>query len=233
MQSKIIVIEGTDCSGKATQVKLLKNKLEENGYQVFSFDFPHYQSPTGKIIGGPYLGKETICEGWFEEGAPKVDPIVSSMLYAMDRYYNMPMIEEKRKKGFIILLDRYTYSTMAHQGGKIENNSKRNEFYDLIYQLEFEMLKLPIPDIRIFLHMPYEAEKMLRNLRLEEILDQNETDERHLKNAEKAYIEIAEKYHFVTVKCTKKVKVEALNDIKTKEEIAHEIWDLIKQKIEK
>ena len=53
-----------------------------------------------------------------------MDPIVSSMLYAMDRYYNMPMIEEKRKKGFIILLDRYTYSTMAHQGGKILEKEK-------------------------------------------------------------------------------------------------------------
>ena len=231
MEGKIIVIEGTDCSGKATQAELLKEKLEKNGYKVFAFDFPHYKSPTGKIIGGPYLGKKSICEGWFPEGATKVDPIVSSMYYAIDRYYNFPLIEAKRKAGYFIILDRYTYSAMAHQGGKIIKKEKRNELYEWIEKLEFEMLKLPVPDIRIFLHMPLNAETILRQNRKEE-WDQNETDDIHLKNAENAYLELAEKYHFMTIECTKTKKIKDFKDIKTKEEISEEVWNVTKEELE-
>ena len=84
---KIILIEGTDCSGKETQSKMLIDALKEEGYQVESFDFPHYDSPTGRIIGGPYLGKKEICDGWFPEGAANVDAKVASLYYAADRRY--------------------------------------------------------------------------------------------------------------------------------------------------
>ena len=57
-RGKLIAIEGTDCSGKETQTNLLIKKLREEGVQVQNFSFPNYNSPTGKIIGGPYLGKE-------------------------------------------------------------------------------------------------------------------------------------------------------------------------------
>ena len=69
MKGKIIVIEGTDCSGKETQSKLLKDKLEKMGKKVIRFYFPYYESPTGKIIGGPYLGKPEICDSYFPEGS--------------------------------------------------------------------------------------------------------------------------------------------------------------------
>ena len=82
---KIILIEGTDCSGKETQSKLLTEKLKKLGYSATYFTFPNYDSPTGKIIGGPFLGKSYISEGYFPEGAPNVDPKVSSLYYAADR----------------------------------------------------------------------------------------------------------------------------------------------------
>ena len=65
MKNKIIVIEGTDCSGKQTQTQLLKQTLLDKGYRAFSFDFPNYESPTGKIIGGPYLGKKELGDSYF------------------------------------------------------------------------------------------------------------------------------------------------------------------------
>ena len=64
---KLIVIEGTDCSGKNTQSKLLKERLEKDGENVVIVSFPVYDSPTGKIVGGPYLGKPSISECWFKE----------------------------------------------------------------------------------------------------------------------------------------------------------------------
>ena len=88
MKGKLIVIEGTDCSGKETQTKLLLKKLNEKQIETKYFSYPNYASPTGKIIGGPYLGKKEIGEGWFKEGATLVDPYVASLYYAADRRYN-------------------------------------------------------------------------------------------------------------------------------------------------
>ena len=67
MRGKIIVIEGTECSGKDTQVHLLVQRLRKEGRKVEHFAFPMYDSPTGKIIGGPYMGKEYICPSYFKE----------------------------------------------------------------------------------------------------------------------------------------------------------------------
>ena len=92
METHLIVIEGTDCSGKETQSKALEEHLTSIGRKVKTFSFPMYDTPTGKIIGGPYLGKKQICEGWFPEGAPNVDAKVSSLLYALDRLYNMLLL---------------------------------------------------------------------------------------------------------------------------------------------
>ena len=76
MQGKIIVIEGTDCSGKETQSKLLEKRLNSIGKKCVRFDFPNYESPTGRIIGGAYLGRPEIGPSFFKEGAVNVDPHV-------------------------------------------------------------------------------------------------------------------------------------------------------------
>ena len=75
MSGKIIVIEGTDCSGKETQSNLLEKKLKKQGKKCVRFSFPDYNTPTGKIVGGPYLGKPEFGPSLFEEGAVNVDPL--------------------------------------------------------------------------------------------------------------------------------------------------------------
>lgn len=228
MKNKIIVIEGTDCSGKQTQTQLLKQTLLDKGYRAFSFDFPNYESPTGKIIGGPYLGKKELGDSYFPETAPNVDALTSSLFYATDRFYNFPKIKEKMEEGYLIILDRYTYSSMAHQGGKLTTVEERNDFYEWIEKLEFEMLKLPIPSIRLFLHMPFEAEIILRQKKMD--LDDNEKNNNHLIQAEKAYLEIAKKYQFHTIEC---LKDKQTCTIKSKDEIAQEIWNFVQTHIQK
>ena len=93
MRGKIIVIEGTDCSGKETQSILLEKRLKEKGKKCVRFGFPMYDTPTGKIVGGPYLGNPEISAGFFPEGADQVDPHIASLYYAADRKYNMSKIE--------------------------------------------------------------------------------------------------------------------------------------------
>lgn len=224
MKGKLIVIEGTDCSGKETQSNLLIEKLKKENIRIEKFSFPNYNSPTGKIIGGPYLGKSYICEGWFEEGAPNVDPKVSALYYAADRLYNIDKIKFLLENGVNVILDRYVFSNMAHQGGKIENEKERNEMYEWLENLEFNLLNLPRPEIGLFLHMPFECSLELKKNREEE-LDQNEKDKNHLINAENAYKEVAKKYDFYTIECNEGSR------IKTIEEINKDLYNYVISKI--
>lgn len=212
MKGKLIVIEGTDCSGKETQSNLLMAKMKEQGIRVEKFSFPNYNSPTGKVIGGPYLGKDYICDGWFSEGAANVDPKVASLYYAADRKYNIHKILWLIDQGVHVLLDRYVYSNMAHQAGKISDFQERVAMYEWLETLEFQLLELPKPDIAVFLHLPYEHSLQLKSGR-EEKLDQLERDENNMRNAEQAYIEIADMYHFKTIECFDGDEIRTIDDI--------------------
>ena len=102
---KLIWIEGTDCSGKETQSKLLKNKIEKDKKTCVYFSFPNYDSPTGKIVGGPYLGKEEISHSYFSEGAVNVNPKVASLYFAANRLYNLETLKKLLKDKVMWIID--------------------------------------------------------------------------------------------------------------------------------
>ncbi len=216
---KFIVIEGTDCSGKETQSKLIVDKLNEMGKKAIRITFPNYDSPTGKIIGGPYLGKEEISKCWFPEGAVNVDPKVACLYYAADRKYNEGEIKKYLDDDYYVICDRYISSNMAHQGSKIEDADERFLMYQWIDKLEYWLLKLPKPDTTFFLHVPYEFAVELKKNRIS--LDEHEKSEKHLKNSEIAYVELSELYHWHHINCIKNKKIRTIEDIN--EEIMKEI----------
>ncbi len=224
MRGKIIVIEGTDCSGKETQSKLLEKKLKQEQIKCIRFEFPNYSSPTGRIVGGAYLGKPEISESFFKEGATNVDPHIACLYYAADRKYNIGEIEKYLNEGYNVIIDRYTTSNMAHQGGKIHDKDERFNMYEWIDKLEFWLLKLPKPDKTVFLHMPYEYALKLQKNR--DNLDEHEKSPEHLKNAEEAYVELSELYNWDKIECVKD------NQIKSIEDINEEIYDKIKEVFE-
>lgn len=226
MQGKIIVIEGTDCSGKETQAKKLKERLEKEGYKVFEFSFPQYETPTGRIVGGPYLGKSYICNSWFPEGAPNVDALVSTCYYAADRRYHLPTILKHLSAGEIVILDRYTTSNMAFQGSKLKTKKERLAIFKKIATLEYDIMELPRPDATIFLYLPYEYSKILGKNRTE-ALDDNERDENLLRNAEDTYFELSDLYNFEKVDCFNE------NGIKSIAEIHEEVYTRVKKILEK
>lgn len=212
MKGKLIVIEGTDCSGKETQTKLLCEKLKKDNIPVFYMSFPRYDTPTGKIIGGPVLGKPAICDSYFGDKAATIPGKVASLYYAADRLYNIEQIKTNLDFGVTVILDRYTISNMAFQGSKFGTAKKRKEMFKFIETLEYDFLGLPRPDKVVFLHMPYLEAKNLKEKR-EEKLDRVEMDETYLRLGEETYLELAKLYNFITIKCADNGVIRSIEDI--------------------
>lgn len=210
-KGKLIVIEGTDCTGKETQSKLVVEKLKAQGYSCITFDFPRYESPTGKIVGGPFLGKPEISECYFEEGPVAVDPKVACLYYSADFKYHIDEINSYLEKGYYVILDRYVPSSLGHQGSKIMDKEERFQMFQWIDKLNYWLMGLPKPDITIFLHVPFAYAKELKKSRA--ILDEAEKNDEHLKNAERTYLELVQLYNWNYVNCIKEDTLRSIEDI--------------------
>lgn len=224
MKGKLIVIEGTDCSGKQTQSELLFKRLLKDGFDVEKYSFPNYDSSTGKIIAGPVLGKNYVCESFFSD-VTKVDSKVISLYYAADRKYNIDKINSDINDGKIVILDRYVYSNMAFQGAKLNTEKEKIEMFKWLEKLEFDFLELPRSDINIFLHMPTSLIIDLVKNR-NELADEHEKNLEYLKKAEDTYILMSEKYNFKTIECQKN------NKIRTIENINEELYNYVKKELQ-
>ena len=218
-KGKIIVIEGTDCSGKETQTKLLVEKLEGIGKKVKRISFPMYDSPTGKMIGACLLGKPEMCKellkeshGFFPEGGGNIDSLAAIDLYAADRRYNLPKINDLLNQGYIVIIDRYVASNMAHRGGLLESRQDRLKIYKKIEMLEYEINELPRPDKTILLYLPYEYACIWKKNR-KEVADETEKNEKYLKMGEKAYLELSAIYDYDVIDCVKDKQIRTIEDI--------------------
>lgn len=230
MQGRLIIIEGTDCSGKETQTKLLVEKLEKDGIKVARMSFPMYDTPTGRIVGACLLGKPAMCEeflktehSFFKEGGGNVDSLTALSYYAADRRYNLPLINKYLREGYTLIIDRYVTSNMAHRGGMIKDKIERLKMYNKIDLLEYEIMELPRPDKVILLYMPYEYACILKKNRAE-APDEAESNEEYLRLGEKAYLELADLYHYDLVNCVEN------GQIRTIHEINEDVYQLVRKK---
>lgn len=142
-----IDIEGIDSSGKHTQAKLLKNKLEKMGKKVSLYAFPAYETTFGKLVAAHLRG-----EFWKLQ---EVIPEIACMLYAIDRYQFKKEIKEKLGRGEIVITDRFTPSAMAYHGVMVEDSMRLVEW---VKEVESRMIQ---PDIVIFLDVTVEATQEL------------------------------------------------------------------------
>ena len=236
MKGKLIVIEGTDCSGKETQTLLLEQKLNNLGIKSKRLSFPMYDSPTGQIVAACYLGKEEYCDylfkdgirGLLKEGNKNIYKKVAALYYAADRRYNSKKIIDLLDQGVNVILDRYIYSNLAHQGGKISNKEERHKYFKNMEKLEFDILEIPKPDKVIFLYVPYEVATLLKKNR-KESQDQLEQNKEHLINAEHTYFELADMYNFDIINCTLSNKIRTINSIN--DELFSKVEFLIKKEM--
>ncbi|QNM16251.1 thymidylate kinase [Fusobacterium hominis] len=216
---KLIVIEGTDSSGKETQTKKLYERLLSEGKNVRKISFPNYDSPACEPVKMYLAGK-------FGDNASKVNPYPISTMYAIDRYASYKMDWGNfLQNGGIIITDRYTTSNMVHQASKIEDKEEKEKYLQWLEDLEYNKMELPKPDMVIFLNMPTDMAAKLMAERKNKITGESQKDI-HEKNKEylkKSYdnaCEIAKKYNWQEIKCVNK-------ELKSIEDIGEEIYNLV------
>ena len=220
-KGKLIVIDGTDCSGKQTQSKMLIDRLNGEGISSSSMSFPRYDSPTGRIVGGPYLGKPEISACWFANGADSLDPRVACLFYAADRRFHRSELVDGLNRGENWILDRYVEANMGHQAGKAATDQEMRGIVDFIDRLEYGLLGMPRPNQVFLLHMPYLVGMELKKGR-PGAADQHEANPDHLKNAERAYLEIAKMRDWKVISCAPSGAVDSLRNV---DDIHSELYD--------
>ncbi len=149
-KGKLIVIDGIDGSGKATQTALLEKSLKRLGLRIKTIDFPRYYDNFFGQLLGQYLS------GLYGDFI-KVDPRVASILYAADRFESSGKIKRWLNNGWIVIADRYVSSNQIHQAGKIENRKKREDFLGWLDVMEHNVFKTPRPDLIVYLDVPLEV----------------------------------------------------------------------------
>jgi dTMP kinase len=213
---KFIVIDGTDGSGKTTQLQLLVSKLSAEHYDVEIADFPQYNTKSAGMVEEYLSGKYG--------GADDVNPYAASIFYAVDRFDASVQIREWLKQGKIVISNRYISASFAHQGGKIENPLERKLFFDWLSEIEYKIFNIPKPDLSLILHVEAEISQKLAKDRQREdwkgkTKDIHEDNLQHLKKAEQAYLDIAQNLpDFRLIKCTRN------GEIMSREDIHYLIW---------
>ncbi len=200
-QGLFITIEGTDGSGKATQSRLLVNKLRTFGYSVLKCDFPRYAEPSAWFVTEYLNGRFGTLD---EIGARQ-----ASLFYALDRFAGKKKIKEALGKGRIVVSDRFVASNLAHQGSKISDNSERGDFTAWAKNLEFDILGIPRPDYNIILFVTPEISQSLVDLKSERThlkgkkRDIQEASLDHLTKTYAVYRELVERdpLRYLAVEC--------------------------------
>ncbi len=209
---KLFVIDGTDGSGKQTQLQKLKERFDKEKIEYKTVSFPNYDSPSSSLVK-MYLGGE------FGTDSKKISPYIASTFYAADRYATFQKgYKQYYDDGGIILADRYTTSNMVHQAGKIQNDQEREKFLNWLWDFEFNLYGLPVPTQVFFLNMPTEyALKLMENrenkITHESQKDIHEKDINHLKDSYNEACKLVKKYNWCEIKCIKENKIRSIDDI--------------------
>lgn len=223
-RGKLIVLDGSDGSGKATQTRFLLARLKQEGYRVQTLDFPQYeQNFFGKLIGECLVGDY----GDFV----KIDPHIGSVLYAADRYESKPKIEAWLKNGQVVVLDRYVSSNQIHQGGKIVNAKRQKEFLNWLDTMEHGVFGLPRPDKIIYLDVPTaisqtllksEDQKGKKVYAKKRKTDLAESNTEHQASSRANALKLVKKLNnWVKIDCTRK------GELLSREAIAEKVWQAV------
>jgi len=224
-KGKLIVIDGVDGSGKTTQLALLATRLKKEGYMVKTVDFPEYADN----FFGQFIG-HCLTEQYFNW--LKVHPKIASVIYAADRFESKEKIEDWLKKGYIVLANRYVSANQIHQGGKIASPQKRAAFIKWLDEMEYQVFKIPRPNVILYLSLPVpiilnlikERDYQAKRQYLKKRTDLHENNLDFLNNSRKSALWLVKKIpNFIKIDCAVK------NQILPREAIHEKIYGIVKR----
>ena len=197
MSGKLIVFEGTDGSGKATQAQMLCRELDEAGVPYRKIDFPRYGQPSAVMV-------QEYLRGALGRNPGDVNAYAASLFYAVDRYASYKQDWGAfYEGGGLVVADRYTTSNAVHQASKLSGEERRS-YLDWLFDLEYRLLGLPKPDLVVYLDMPAEvSEAMLRRRERETgtHADIHEQDEAYLRRCHDQAEEVARLCGWSVIRC--------------------------------
>lgn len=224
-----IVIDGTDGSGKATQVELLAKRLKKEKFKVKVVDFPeYYKNFFGKFIG------HCLTEQYYNFS--HLHPKIASVLYAADRWESSEEIKDWIAKGYVVIANRYVSSNQIHQGGKIINAKKRRDFLNWLDEMEHKVFKIPRPSAVLYLSVPLAVTQRLIKERDKSASrsykgtkkDVHEKDAKHLENARNSALKLVKELNnFVKIDCAPK------QELLSREAIHEQVYAKVKTIIKK
>lgn len=216
-KKKLIVIEGLDGSGKATQAQLLYDKLRELNIKVRKVSFPDYDSDSSALV-------KMYLNGEFGKRPEDVNAYAASSFYAVDRYASYKKDWKEDYENGIIIADRYTTSNAIHQCSKLEKEDW-DSYLEWLSEFEYEKLEIPKPDAVIYLKVDVEVSQELMNQRYhgdERKKDIHENNVEYLKKSREAAEYCSRKLGWKMVECCDD------GGMRSKEEILGEILKIVK-----
>ena len=206
---KLIVIEGTDGSGKSTQFKLLTQRLTREGRDFRQIVFPQYSEPSSALIR-MYLGGE------FGQRPGDVNAYAASAFYAVDRYASFKKVwGNYYNGGGLVISDRYTTSNAVHQASK-EPPETRQRFLKWLYEFEYDHLGLPRPDLTLYLDVPTDFTEKLLRAREQDThtkADIHEKDTQYLATCRRMGAFAADYYGWTVISCVRDGKMRSMENI--------------------
>ena len=225
MSGKIIVIDGGDGAGKATQAKLLIEHLKADGHQIETLDFPQYtQNTFGQLL-------RTCLDGYCNDFM-NTDPRIVSTIYAADRFESKPILEQWLRDGKVVILDRYVSANMMHQGAKIKDEETLKGFLKWLDHIEHEIFGIPRPDQIFYFDIPHDIRQKLKKQAVAEGKhgkdvkeDVAEKDVQHQIDTEeraKQIVALLNNWHRVNC-CTE------TGELRTREDIHDEVYEIVEK----
>lgn len=219
-QGIFIVIEGSDGSGKGTQFKLIADRLKAQGHDIATYDFPQYDQESS------YFVREYLNGNY--GSADSLGAYTPSLFFALDRFQAAQSIKKDLAAGKIVLSNRFIGANLAHQGQKIDDEAERTKYYNWLYDLEFNILGIPKPDVNIVLIVPADiAQKLVDQKDARSYTDKkrdiHEADLNHLQRAVAAYEKLCEQFpeQFIAISGTQGRELLSIP------EVTERIWDKI------
>ena len=219
MSGKLIVFEGTDGSGKATQAGLLCRHLEREGIPFREIDFPRYGKPSAAMV-------QEYLDGNLGKRPGDVSAYAASLFFSMDRYASYKQDWGGfYESGGLVVANRYTTSNAVHQASKLLK-SERKAYLDWLFDLEYNKLGLPKPDLVLYLDMPIEiTERMMRRREADTHThaDIHEQDAAYLRRCRESAREVVDQCGWTVIHCGRDGEPRSVEDI------AAEVWRRVRE----